>query len=77
MTCSTCPTCPPAEGVPLMPRRYLPPREACRYLTVSIETLRKLRKDGALVPLRVSARRLVYDVGELDRYLAERRRPAS
>lgn len=55
------------------PRELWPSHRAAQYLTVSIRTLQTLVASGALVAVRVSARRLAFDPRDLEAYVDERR----
>jgi excisionase family DNA binding protein len=46
---------------------------AAEYLGISRETLRRIVRRGELTPIRVSPRRVVFDPGELRRYVEERK----
>lgn len=52
---------------------YLRPAEAAAYIRQSQKMLLRLRRAGALVPIRVSERKAVYHREDLDAFLASRR----
>lgn len=50
-------------------KEYLTQREACRLAQVTPQTLRRWVEKGILHPVKVSARRVVYNHNELSKYL--------
>jgi excisionase family DNA binding protein len=55
--------------------RYLDAREAASYLRVSVSWIRKATRRGEVPSFRIGAR-VVYDRGDLDLYVEERKREA-
>lgn len=55
---------------PLRSQRYLKPKAAAEHLGISSRTLRDLAKEGRLPVHRVSARLLLFDIKDLDAFLA-------
>ncbi|MGO8688993.1 MAG: hypothetical protein ACLQLG_05115 [Thermoguttaceae bacterium] len=56
--------------------RYLGRAEAARYLSISARNLDQLAASGTLSPCRPSPRRVVYDVIDLDNFMANTKAPA-
>ena len=55
-------------------QRYLNTLEAAAYLGVSDKTLLKLRHAGGGPPYATLGRRVIYDVRDLDKWVADRKR---
>ncbi len=56
--------------------RYRGRLEAARYIGVSARNLDQLAADGKLTPCRPSARRVCYDVRDLDKFMQSTKAPA-
>lgn len=53
------------------PSHVLSPHKACEFLGVSLSTLQRLRKAGAIVsPIRLSDRRIGWRISDLDAYVS-------
>ena len=51
-------------------------REAAEYLRVSLYTLRKMEKEGSLMPFRTPGGHRRYSIRMLDEYLEKSRKPS-
>ena len=54
--------------------RYLDPKQAAAYLTISVGTLAHMRVTGDGPPYAKSGRRVIYAVADLDTWVEERKR---
>ena len=55
-------------------RRYLDTRQAAAYLGLSPSTLNRMRVTGDGPPYSKVGRRVIYDAGDLDRWVGVRKR---
>ena len=51
-------------------------KEAAKYLRVSLYTLRKMEKEGSLIPFRTPGGHRRYSLKMLDEYLEKSRKPS-
>lgn len=53
------------------PNHVLSPDKACEFLGVSLSTLQRLRKAGAIIsPIRLSERRIGWRISDLNDYVS-------